>query len=367
MKVLAPVNDPREVAPLIEAGADELYCGFLPPAWSGSYSVAASPNRREWRSANISSHEGFARIVAEAHGRNVPVHVAVNALYTKGQYPAVFRQIAFFRECKVDALIVADLGLLACLKKERHDVAVHVSTGGTTFNASTARFYRSLGAKRIVLPRHVRIEEARALIKECPGMEFEMFIMNSGCKNIDGLCTFQHGMQEMRRTPLWDVPKKLNLDILLLDSLRRLPEGVLRRVRSNVFGIDSACLIDYAVALRASPEALPPGVKAVILKNIASAFRLYCGIDPCGACRLAELWEMGLTGVKIVGRNYALSKKLRDVRFIKEVLRAVKEAPDKNSRSGKARASFRKVYKTECRDICYYPYENTPRQSSHTH
>ncbi len=359
MKILAPVNDPREVGALIEAGADELYCGFLPPGWSASYSVAASPNRREWGSANVSSREGFARIVAEAHARRVPVHVAVNALYTRSQYPAVFGQIAFFKECKVDALIVADLGLLAALKKEDHGFAVHVSTGGTTFNASSARFYQSLGATRIVLPRHLGVEEARALVQKCPGMEFEMFIMNSGCKNIDGFCTFQHGIQEMTKNRLWAVPKKLNLDILVLDSLRRLPEGLLRRVRSSLFGIDSACLIDYAVAFRESPGPVPFALRAVILRNIASAFRLYGGIDPCGACRLAEFEEMNLTGVKIVGRNYSLAKKLRDVRFIKEALRTLKGTPDKKSRSAAVRASFRRIYKTACRDICYYPYEDT--------
>jgi len=198
-------------------------------------------------------------------------------------------------------------------------------------------------------------------------MEFEMFIMNSGCKNIDGFCTFQHGIQEMRRSPFWGVPKKMNLDIFLLDFLRRLPESALRRVRSNVFGIDSACLIDYAVALRSSAQGVAAGVRAVVLKNIASAFCLYGGIDPCGACRLPELEEMGLTGVKIVGRNYSLAKKVRDVRFIKEVLRTVKGAPDKAGPDNRIRAAFRKAYKTACRDICYYPYEDTPRQPSHTH
>ncbi len=40
VKVLAPLSSPDEVAPLIAAGADELYCGITPPGWAEAFGGA---------------------------------------------------------------------------------------------------------------------------------------------------------------------------------------------------------------------------------------------------------------------------------------------------------------------------------------
>lgn len=37
MKLVAPISKVEEVLPIIEAGADELYCGVLPLEWYKKY------------------------------------------------------------------------------------------------------------------------------------------------------------------------------------------------------------------------------------------------------------------------------------------------------------------------------------------
>ncbi len=47
MKILAPFSKKGEVLPLIDSGADELYCGIIPHEWENKYSMFDTLNRRE--------------------------------------------------------------------------------------------------------------------------------------------------------------------------------------------------------------------------------------------------------------------------------------------------------------------------------
>lgn len=361
MRILSPVRNAEEVKAVSEAGADEVYCGFLPADWKGVYSNVASPNRREWKSANILGQASLEAVLQQAHQSGVRVFLALNALYTKEQYPLLLRQIDVFEKLKPDALIVADTGLLSFLRKKHPHIEIHVSTGGTVFNAAAALFYRDLGVKRIVFPRHIRIEEAARIVQQCPGVEFEMFVLNSGCKNIDGFCTFQHGIQELTRKGAWELPKKWHWDYFLLETLRMLPDRILKKIRTNMFGIDSACLIDFSVAPAAGSSFKNDRARKAALENIASSFHLYSGMDPCGACRIAEMKAIGISGIKIVGRNHLLTKKVKDVVFLKKALSLAGSGGTREGNEVRIRALYKEIYHKDCKGLCYYSHED------HTH
>jgi putative protease len=356
MKILAPVNSPKEVEKIIQAGADEIYCGILPDNWKEKFTNIASSNRREWQAANLTNFCELQEVVDIAHSNNTPVYLALNALYTGKQYPLVFEQVEKSRKINIDALIVADLGLLLSLKKEKIGLDIHISTGGTTFNSETAKFYEELGASRIVLPRHLTIEEIEQIVKSCPSLKFEVFILNSGCKNIDGFCTFQHGVNEILHGQLWNLPKRLNLDRHLLNLIRRLPKKLTQGLKSCISGIDSPCLLNYEISLLPGTTSLSNRQKRSILKNISFGFNLLSGVDTCGVCRLGELENMGVYGVKIVGRNYSTLKKLNDVRFLKAALSySTANQFDANDFYAFVKKTFLHIYGMKCGELCYYP------------
>jgi collagenase-like PrtC family protease len=356
MKIIAPVNNHQEVQKIIQAGADEIFCGVLPPNWMKKYTNVASVNRREWATANLKNFNELKKVVDIAHDNNTPVFLALNALYTESQYPLVFEQIEQAKKTGIDALIVADLGLISGLKIKKTDLSIHISTGGTTFNSQTAKFYEGLSASRIVLPRHLQIEEIGQIVKDCPALKFEVFILNSGCKNIDGFCTFQHGINEILHRQIWNWPKKLNLDRHLLNLVRQLPSKLAQGIKSGIFGIDSACLLDYKVSFNTLPVNLNRAQRQAVLNNISSAFNLLSGVDTCGACRLLELKQAGAYAVKIVGRNYSTSKKVNDVKFLKTILsRLESNGCDKKEFYAFVKRTFKKAYKTGCGNLCYYP------------
>lgn len=356
MKILAPVNNPDEVKRIILEGADELYCGVLPDEWQEEYTNIASPNRREWRTANLPGFGELKEVVDIAHGHSTPVYLALNAFYSKKQYPFLLEQVEHAKKTGLDALIIADMGLLLTLKKEKIGINIHIGTGGTTFNSETVKFYEDFGVSRIVLPRHLQVREVEEIVKDNPSLEFEVFILNSGCKNIDGFCTFQHGISEFLHGDTWNIPKKLNFDRYLLSAIRRLPAKIGRRIKSDVFGIDSACLLNYRVSYEDFPADMDRKNRKTILKNIGANFNLLYGADTCGVCRLAELERAGVYGVKIVGRNYSTVKKVQDVKFLKAILAYMKTCDfDKEKFYKHTKEVFKKIYGMRCGNLCYYP------------
>jgi putative protease len=354
MKILAPVNSPKEVNCLIDAGCDEIYCGLITSEWKKNYTNIASPNRREWTSANIAGFNQLKEVVDIAHSRRIPVFLTLNALYTEQQYPHLFKQIDEAIEIGVDAFIVADIGLLLALRKMKINIEIHISTGGTTFNSETARFYKELGGSRIVLPRHLRVDEIEELVQAAEDISFEVFILNSGCKNIDGFCTFHHGVNEVLHPRLWNMPKKLNFDRALLNWIRRLPGPLAERLRGNVFGIDSACLLDYRVSVYPDGKIDKKEMK-LLKERISRSFSLLYGADPCGGCSLADFRKIGIHSVKIVGRNYSTKKKVLDVKFLRSILNILDEKELAEFEFKRyVKDLYKQVYGLDCGEICYY-------------
>lgn len=350
-EILCPVRDPGEARSLIKAGASEFYCGVLPQDWKEKYTNVASPNRREWTASNLQSFEELRELCRISHDHGVPVALTMNGLYTEPQYPLIRSQIQKSLDCGVDALIVADIGVISSLSEWAPGAPFYISTGGTTFNSMTVRFYRDLGASRIILPRHFRTDEIISLAKRNPDTVFEAFILNRGCKNIDGFCTFQHGVNEIRLRNLYKIPKKLNLDLAILQFLRALPEKLARRMAVPlVSGADGACFLEYDV--RAVSTRLTSLEKARAKQFVKRAFCVLTGIDTCGVCSTKRLFEGGIRHFKIVGRANLTSKKLRDLRFLRYAESIVDE-PDEVFRQ-KIRSAYRRIYRVPCRGLCYF-------------
>ena len=150
MKILAPINSILDIEPVIKAGATELFCGIIPNTWSNKYGSTVSPNRREWASANITTYEQLNDIVEFTHQRNAQVFLTLNALYIDEQKDLLDEIIKQAVKCKVDAFIVADIGLIYQLKSMNLKQEIHISTGGTTFNSHTAKFYENLDVQALV-------------------------------------------------------------------------------------------------------------------------------------------------------------------------------------------------------------------------
>jgi putative protease len=84
-----------------------------------------------------------------------------------------------------DALIVADLGVMALAKKYAPKLPLHVSTQFGVLNSETARALADLGAARVILAREMRLGEIAQLRKNTPPtLELEAFVHGAMCVSI---------------------------------------------------------------------------------------------------------------------------------------------------------------------------------------
>ena len=354
MNILSPLNRVEEVAPLIDDGATCFYAGVMPTDWRDRYSNMASPNRREWKSSNFLDYETFARAVRRANDRNVPVYMTLNALYTEGQYGLMDEMIARAKDAGVTALIVADMGMFLHLAQLDTGMELHASTGATIFNRRAARLFARLGAAKITLPRHNTVDELCELTRELAPIDTEVFVMNSGCKNIDGFCTFHHGENEVQVGKMWDVFKNAGADHYLLETLRKLPESWTEGISErSLFGSICACFLPYEVR-NISPAQMTDEVRRRTEANIRKSFNLFSAMDHCAACAIPAFKRAGVATLKIVGRNHPTPKKRKDVKFLRALLDLIQAHDDHPSTEAIIDLHHRH-FGGRCDGLCYYP------------
>ena len=275
MKILAPLKNSLEVVTLLEAGADEFFCGLTPPGWERRYGGAWA-SRRAPEAAGVPDLEDFARIVASSNGR--PVYVTLNAPhYPPGAVEMLVEFASVLLGMGAAGLIVADMDLLLALVESGRAAQLHLSSLATCINRESALFYRSLGIPRVVLPRHLTLAEIEAMPVE--GLELEAFLLNDGCVFEEGLCSTTHAAGPF-----------CNLD----------GEGTQ--------GVSAETLERYAFW-------------KWTLNHCGCRTGNGYPLGPCGLCALPRLLRAGIASFKVVGREASLARKEAAVRIAAIALR----------------------------------------------
>jgi len=326
MKLLAPVSRLDEIEAIIEAGADELYCGVLPADWQQRY-PAISISRRQAQAAHFKNFEELKSAIQIAHNLDTKIYFTFNAHYfILEQYELIKRYLKKLAKLNIDAIFISDLALLLYAQKYYPQLQYHISTGGNTLNSESAKFFQSLGAKRVILERHLILEEIEAIVKHTT-IETEVFIFGSKCPNIDGLCTFHHGFLT---------------------------------IENNTRKFGNACMMPFEITTD-SPKRGSKDSKSSF-KLISSQKRqhiwTHTHIDdrPCGICALYDLKKIGITSVKIVGRANPGWKKVKDTTFLNNLLKFLDKKPNREKFIQVARISYYLTYERPCRySMCYFP------------
>lgn len=191
-------NSLESVRKLKEAGANELYGGFIPKKMDAVMPAAFQILNRRGEDANFSDWNEFEKAVNQARKYNLPVYATFNGLYIEKQYKSILKLIEEISALKgVKGIIVNDMALLLLLKEQKYKKEIAISTGGTSFNADSVAFYKSLGAKRIILDRQLSMKEIIDIIKQDQSLEYEVFVIGGSCLFIDGFCSFFHCSEKL--------------------------------------------------------------------------------------------------------------------------------------------------------------------------
>ena len=129
------------------------------------------------------------RAVDYAHARQKKVYLTVNTMPHGYEYDLLRKFLTDIAHAGIDAMIIADLGVVATVKELLPDLEIHISTQASIVSAAAARAYAALGAKRLVLARELTLAEIRAIRDGLPAeIELEAFIHGSMCVSYSGRC-----------------------------------------------------------------------------------------------------------------------------------------------------------------------------------
>lgn len=203
MKITAGLGSIDDYPRYVRAGADELFCGYVPFSWSEKYGTVLPLNRREVLNYNVqigsfSELEILANMVQKYQK---PVHLTFNSLYYRPeQYEEIARIIQQCRSIGFESYILADPALLVYLRKEKIDCEVHLSGDLGTVNSAMTEVFAKEYPKRIIFQRKNTISEMRAVIQHITAQkeatrkewtyptEFEAFALNELCQFSGAFC-----------------------------------------------------------------------------------------------------------------------------------------------------------------------------------
>lgn len=277
VELLAPAGTPDALRAAIAAGADAVYVGL------GSFNARAANGG--FSLAELSS----ACVLAHAHGARV--YVTLNVYVRDDELGDAVALAGSALAAGADALIVADMGLIARIRAALPDAELHLSTQAGAQCAAAVDFAaRELGVERVTCARELSVAELAELC--ATGVEIEAFCHGAICICYSGACAYS-ALMRGRSANRGDCTQPCRLAYELQDgSGAVLAGGAWERGRA------------------AEEQAMRP-----------DGDRLLCPHDYLGIRHIAEMLEAGVSAFKIEGR-------MKSPDYVYNVVRCYREALD---------------------------------------
>ncbi|PJE81468.1 protease [Candidatus Pacearchaeota archaeon CG10_big_fil_rev_8_21_14_0_10_32_42] len=256
-ELLAPAGDFSTLVSAIKAGADAVYFGLK--------EFSMRDNAKNF------SIEDLEKINEEC-GKKVKKYLTMNVIVYDEEITKI-KEILKKVKGKVDAIICWDLSVINLCRKLK--IPFHISTQASVSNSESAKFYKDLGAERIVLARELNLEQIKEISSIIP---VECFVHGAMCVAVSGRCFMS---QELFK--------------------RSANRGMCTQV----------CRRSYKIT---DDE----GRELKLNRNTVMSAK-----DLCTLPFIEKLKEAGIVSFKIEGRN-------RDARYVDTVIKAYRKAIDKN-------------------------------------
>ena len=139
---------------------------------------------------SVNNDEEIVKAVQIAHSKGKKVYVTLNIIAKDNDFDGLKEYLEFLQnKAKVDAVIVADIGVLQFVRIHAPVLDIHVSTQANIINSYTANFFADLGVKRLILARELSLEQIKNIRKNLsPKVEIEVFVHGAMCMAYSGRC-----------------------------------------------------------------------------------------------------------------------------------------------------------------------------------
>lgn len=174
-ELLSPAGNYEKMKAAVGYGANAVYLA------GKSFGMRAA-------SGNFSREELIAAVYY-CHKHNVRLYVTVNVMPHTHEYEELRDYIRFLDAIRVDAVIVADIGVLMTVREVAPKMEIHISTQTSAVSAAACIGWHKLGAKRVVLARELTLEDIKEIRANIPDdLELETFVHGAMCIAYSGRC-----------------------------------------------------------------------------------------------------------------------------------------------------------------------------------
>lgn len=178
-EILSPAGNYEKMLAAVRFGADAVY-------------LAGKEFGMRWAADNFTVEE-LAMAAKYIHKQGKKIYLAANTLPHGDEYPRLKEYLTeisrFDPDGRIDAFIVADLGVMSMIREIIPDAELHVSTQASICSPRAAAAYAALGASRLVLARELTLDEIRDIRRAIPDeIELEAFVHGSMCVSYSGRC-----------------------------------------------------------------------------------------------------------------------------------------------------------------------------------
>ena len=176
LELVCPAGNLPALKIAVDNGADCVYMGFRD-----------NTNARAFAGLNFddaSAREG----IRYAHAKGVKVLLALNTFPQSDSWQRWQGAVDKAAELGVDAVILADIGLMRYASRTHPGLRLHLSVQGSATNYEAINFYHEhFGIQRAVLPRVLSLPQVENVVRNTP-VEIEVFGFGSLCVMVEGRC-----------------------------------------------------------------------------------------------------------------------------------------------------------------------------------
>lgn len=266
-ELLAPAGNFEKLEIAIHYGADAVYLAgkdFSLRNFSGNFTL-----------------EQLEKGIDLAHNSDVKVYLACNIYARNSEQAALEAYLKQVGKLVPDAVIISDPGIVMMARELIPHIDIHLSTQANTTNYNTARFWKTIGVKRVNLARELSLEEISDIVAKTD-IETEAFVHGAMCISYSGRCLLSNALSNR-------------------DSNRGL--------------CSHPCRWRYAVV-----EEMRPNEFHSLMEDQRGSY-IFNSKDLCMIAHIPELVLSGISSFKIEGR-------MKGINYLAAVVKTYREAID---------------------------------------
>ncbi|MCX5591290.1 ubiquinone anaerobic biosynthesis protein UbiU [Alcaligenes endophyticus] len=304
IELVCPAGSLPALKAAVDNGADSVYLGFRD-----------ATNARNFAGLNFDA-QAIATGIRYAHERGRQVLLALNTYPQASSWSSWQEAVDRAVEAGVNAIIMADLGLLAYSARQYPHLRLHLSVQGSATNAQAIRFYyEHFGIQRAVLPRVLAMQQVEQLCQQVP-VEIEVFGFGSLCVMVEGRCALSsyvtgespntHGVCSPAKYVRWQETAaglESRLNHVLIDrygaqenaGYPTLCKGRFNVGDENYYALEEPTSLNTLSLL---PELMAAGVKAIKIEGRQRS--------PAYVAQVTQVWRAAIDQARAQPRRYSV-------------------------------------------------------------